>query len=154
MARNRVQFQKGLSEARFAELYGSEDRCREAAEVDGGRALARVVAVDHFGNLALGLGREDLERAGVAVGDRAVEGERSKLRLNSATLLDVVNLENLLQQARVTHVNTLAAHAVAIAALRFQAGQLLAGEGDTQLLTLDRLLAWRPPAAPAALPPR
>ena len=30
MARNRVQFQKGLSEARFAELYGSEDRCREA----------------------------------------------------------------------------------------------------------------------------
>lgn len=30
MARNRVQFQKGLSEARFDELYGSEDRCREA----------------------------------------------------------------------------------------------------------------------------
>ena len=30
MARNRVQFQKGLSEARFDELYGSEYRCREA----------------------------------------------------------------------------------------------------------------------------
>ena len=30
MARNRVQFQKGLSEVRFAERYGSEDRCREA----------------------------------------------------------------------------------------------------------------------------
>ena len=30
MARNSVQFQKGLSEARFDELYGSEDRCREA----------------------------------------------------------------------------------------------------------------------------
>ena len=29
MARNRVQFQKELSEARFDELYGSEDRCRE-----------------------------------------------------------------------------------------------------------------------------
>ena len=29
-ARNRVQFQKGLSETRFDELYGSEDRCREA----------------------------------------------------------------------------------------------------------------------------
>ena len=42
---------------------------REAAEVDGGRALARVVAVDHFGNLALGLGRQDLEAAGVAAGD-------------------------------------------------------------------------------------
>src|SRR5260370_21008725 len=30
MARNKVQFQKGLSEAQFAALYGTEDRCREA----------------------------------------------------------------------------------------------------------------------------
>ena len=30
MARNRVQFQKGRGETRFDELYGSEDRCREA----------------------------------------------------------------------------------------------------------------------------
>jgi transposase-like protein len=30
MARNRIQFQKGLSEAGFATLYGSEERCREA----------------------------------------------------------------------------------------------------------------------------
>src|SRR5216683_5301629 len=30
MARNKVQFQKGLSEAQFAVLYGTEDRCRDA----------------------------------------------------------------------------------------------------------------------------
>jgi S-adenosylmethionine hydrolase len=42
---------------------------REAARVDEGKASAAVVAVDHFGNLALGLRREDLERAGMAVGD-------------------------------------------------------------------------------------
>src|SRR6478672_6114209 len=30
MARNKVQFQKGLSEAQFAALYGTEDQCREA----------------------------------------------------------------------------------------------------------------------------
>jgi transposase-like protein len=30
MARNKVQFQKGLSEAGFDQLYGTEDRCREA----------------------------------------------------------------------------------------------------------------------------
>src|SRR5260370_30218686 len=30
MARDKVQFQKGLSEAPFAALYGTEDRCREA----------------------------------------------------------------------------------------------------------------------------
>ena len=27
MARNKVQFQKGLSEAQFDELYGTEERC-------------------------------------------------------------------------------------------------------------------------------
>ena len=30
MARNRIQFQKGFSEAGFATLYGSEESCREA----------------------------------------------------------------------------------------------------------------------------
>src|ERR1035438_3649605 len=30
MARNKVQFQKGLSEAGFDELYGTEDKCRDA----------------------------------------------------------------------------------------------------------------------------
>ena len=28
MARNKVQFQKGLSEAEFQRLYGSEELCR------------------------------------------------------------------------------------------------------------------------------
>ncbi len=30
MARNKVQFQKGLSEPRFHDLYGGEDQCRQA----------------------------------------------------------------------------------------------------------------------------
>jgi S-adenosylmethionine hydrolase len=42
---------------------------RAGARADGDRVAASVVAVDHFGNLALGLRRDDLERAGVAVGD-------------------------------------------------------------------------------------
>ena len=33
MARNRIQFQKGLSEARFMTLYGSEELCRAAVAV-------------------------------------------------------------------------------------------------------------------------
>jgi hypothetical protein len=37
MARNRIQFQKGLSEAGFAALYGSEESCREALRVGAGR---------------------------------------------------------------------------------------------------------------------
>jgi S-adenosylmethionine hydrolase len=42
---------------------------RAAARVDGGRVAGRVVAVDHFGNLALDLRPGDLEAAGVAAGD-------------------------------------------------------------------------------------
>jgi S-adenosylmethionine hydrolase len=42
---------------------------RAGARVDGGRVRASVVAVDHFGNLALDLRRGDLERVGVDVGD-------------------------------------------------------------------------------------
>ena len=38
--------------------------------VEGGRLRGEVVLVDRFGNLALGLGPEDLERAGVRLGDR------------------------------------------------------------------------------------
>jgi hypothetical protein len=30
MARNKVQFQKGLSEAGFEALYGTEEKCRAA----------------------------------------------------------------------------------------------------------------------------
>ena len=53
MARNRVQFQKGLSEAAFEELYGTEDKCRAvvmasrwpngfACPACGGRAYSEV----------------------------------------------------------------------------------------------------------------
>jgi S-adenosyl-L-methionine hydrolase (adenosine-forming) len=42
---------------------------RAGARVDGGRVAGSVMAVDHFGNLALDLRRDDLERAGLAMGD-------------------------------------------------------------------------------------
>jgi S-adenosyl-L-methionine hydrolase (adenosine-forming) len=42
---------------------------RAAGRVGGGRVGGRVVAVDHFGNLALDLRRDDLEKAGVAAGE-------------------------------------------------------------------------------------
>src|SRR5690349_19435927 len=53
MARNRVQFQKGLSEAEFEELYGTEEKCRAVVMASrwpngfecpacGGRAYSEV----------------------------------------------------------------------------------------------------------------
>ena len=42
---------------------------RPGPRVDGDRVRASVIAVDHFGNLALDLRRQDLELVGVAAGD-------------------------------------------------------------------------------------
>jgi S-adenosylmethionine hydrolase len=42
---------------------------RPAVRAGAGRVAGTVLAVDHFGNLALDLGGRDLEAAGVAVGD-------------------------------------------------------------------------------------
>ena len=42
---------------------------RPGPRVDGDRIGTLVLAVDHFGNLALDLGRDDLARVGVATGD-------------------------------------------------------------------------------------
>jgi S-adenosyl-L-methionine hydrolase (adenosine-forming) len=38
--------------------------------VDGDQVHGNVLLVDHFGNVALNVGREELERVGVALGDR------------------------------------------------------------------------------------
>jgi S-adenosylmethionine hydrolase len=49
---------------------GLERLERPAVQAGAGRVAGSVVAVDHFGNLALDLRRRDLEVAGVAVGDQ------------------------------------------------------------------------------------
>ena len=49
MARNKVQFQKGLSEARFAILYGTEEQCRE--QVFGWRWPSGFVARSAAGSV-------------------------------------------------------------------------------------------------------
>ena len=98
---------------------------RPAARVDGERVLASVVAVDHFGNLALGLRREDLERAGVAVGD-AVEvraGGRAHRVLVAETFASVAAGELVL------HEDSFGSLAVAVNQGR-AADRLGAGAGD------------------------
>ena len=73
---------------------------RPTARVDGDRALASVVAVDHFGNLALDLRRQDLEGAGVAVGDTVTvrAGGRAHRATVTETFASVVAGELLLHE--------------------------------------------------------
>jgi S-adenosylmethionine hydrolase len=109
---------------------------RPAARVDGERVLASVVAVDHFGNLALDLRPEDLEGAGVAVGD-AVEvraGGRAHRVVVAETFASVSAGELVL------HEETFGSLAMAVNQGR-AAGQIGAVVGDPVEV------AWKPGGA-------
>ena len=43
MARNQVQFQKGLSEASFAEIYGTEEQCHAGSSKGAGQTGSNVL---------------------------------------------------------------------------------------------------------------
>ncbi|HEV3495816.1 MAG TPA: SAM-dependent chlorinase/fluorinase, partial [Actinomycetes bacterium] len=98
---------------------------RAAPRVDEGKAQASVVAVDHFGNLALGLGREDLARAGVAVGDpvEVRAGGRTHRAVVGETFASVAAGE------LVVHEDSFGSLAVAVNQGR-AADRLGAGAGD------------------------
>ena len=98
---------------------------RAVARADDGKAVASVVAVDHFGNLALGLGREDLERAGVAVGDQVEvrAGGRAQRAVVGETFASVPAGE------LVVHLDSFGSLAVAVNQGR-AADRLGVGAGD------------------------
>ena len=73
---------------------------------------------------------------------KTVENERAKLRLGSATLLDVVNVESQRIDAVLNHIAQRVAYATAIAGLRFQLGELITDETQTQVLPIERLKAY------------
>jgi S-adenosylmethionine hydrolase len=109
---------------------------RPAARVDGERALASVVAVDHFGNLALDLRRKDLEVAGVAVGDtvEARAGGRAHRVVVAETFASVPAGELVL------HEDSFGSLALAVNQGR-AADRIGAGSGDPVEI------AWKPGGA-------
>jgi S-adenosyl-L-methionine hydrolase (adenosine-forming) len=98
---------------------------RAAARVGAGRVGGSVVAVDHFGNLALDLRRQDLERAGVAAGDplEVRVGGRAHRAVLAETFASVPAGELLL------HEDSFGSLAVAVNRGR-AADRLGAGRGD------------------------
>lgn len=71
---------------------------------------------------------------------KIVEDEKTKLRMGGATLLDVVNVESQRQEAVISNIAQHLAYANAIAALRFELGELVGDQAQTQVLPIDRLL--------------
>ncbi|MES2581872.1 MAG: TolC family protein [Pseudomonadota bacterium] len=75
---------------------------------------------------------------------KIVENEKTKLQLGSATLLDLVNVESQRQDALLNHISQRAAYASAIAALRYQIGELISDGPETQVLSMEQLRAYSP----------
>ena len=98
---------------------------RPAARAGAGRIEGSVVAVDHFGNLALDLGHRDLAAAGVAVGD-PVE-VRAGGRAHPATVGDT--FASVAPGELVVHEDSFGSLAVAVNLGR-AADRLMLGTGD------------------------
>ena len=75
---------------------------------------------------------------------KIVENERTKLKIGSTTLLDVVNVESQRQDALFNHITQRAAYASAIAALRYQIGELISDGPETQVLSVEQLRSYGP----------
>lgn len=75
---------------------------------------------------------------------KIVENERTKLKSGSTTLLDLVNVESQRQDALLNQINQRSAYATAIAALRYQIGELISDGPENQVLPVERLRAYSP----------
>jgi outer membrane protein TolC len=108
------------------------------AELTRGVQLDVLAAAETFRGA-----REELALAAEAVSlhAQALEGEKSKFRLGTSTLFDVLFAEDALTGATVAEIGARQRLAAALARLRFLSGALADGDGavDTRLLT-----AWDP----------
>jgi outer membrane protein TolC len=63
-------------------------------------------------------------RATAEIARKAVDQEQRRLQTGEASVLDVINLENLLSSARLSQIDAQAGYAVAVARLRFAVGEV------------------------------
>jgi outer membrane protein TolC len=82
----------------------------------------------------LGKSREATELYG-----KAVVNEKIKLSLSTATIIDVLTLEDRLTAASLNYVSAQNDYATAVAGLRFLTGTLLEGENDSRSITMKEL---------------
>lgn len=70
---------------------------------------------------------------------RAVEQEQRRLQTGEATVLDVINLENLMSSARLSQIDAQAGYAIAVARLRYAVGEVFLAENRDQSFQLADL---------------
>jgi outer membrane protein TolC len=77
--------------------------------------------------------------ATAAIARKAVEQEQRRLQTGEATVLDVINLENLMSSARLSQIDAQAGYAVAVARLRYAVGEIFLAENRDQSFQLTDL---------------
>lgn len=111
-------YQRGLLRSRRA--------AQRQAELSSAQAQSDVAA-DVCAALAEVRLRAETMRNAAATGTiarKAVEQEQRRLQTGEATVLDVINLENLLSSARLSEIDAQAGYAIAVARLRFAVGEI------------------------------
>ncbi len=66
--------------------------------------------------------------ATVAIAQKAVDQEQRKLQTGQSTVLDVINLENLLSSARLSEIDAQSGFATAVVRLRYSVGAIFTAE--------------------------
>ncbi len=82
--------------------------------------------------------------ATVAIARQAVDQEQRRLQTGEASVLDVINLENLLSSARLSEIDAQSGYAIAVARLRFSVGEIFTTDQPDKSFQLSDLST--PPA--------
>lgn len=126
-------YQRGLLRSRRAELAQAE---LSSAQAQSDIAADVCIALEETRIRASTLSNA---AASVAISRKAVEQEQRRLQTGEASVLDVINLENLLSAARLSQIESQSGYAIAVARLRFAIGEIFSDEGSDQLFQINDL---------------
>lgn len=100
-----------------------------------------IVAIQALGNAT----KELLEmRRSVKYYSTAVSNEKIKFSMGMASVLDIINIQNFLRNARLSEVTKRNNYAAALVNLSYQTGSLIVSDGENYQVAADRLTS--PPA--------
>lgn len=132
-------YQRGLLRSRRAALRQAEFSTAQG-RIDVASQVASALS-------EVRLRAETVRNASVTVGiaRRAVVQEQRKLQTGESSVLDVINLENLLSSARLSEIDARAGYAVAAARLRFVLGEIFTPEEGDRSFRLHDLVSLPSP---------
>jgi hypothetical protein len=86
--------------------------------------------------------------------EQAVQAQRDKVQLKTASILDMITLTDRSHDARLTAVSARANHAIALARFRFETGTILQPGATIESPLMVEDLTTLPPSPIPGAPPR